>query len=109
MSLSHCFKIYVPSTVDINTPVDNSGQVEKALQFLSGLFGGATSQEARGAWVSSSAGLVLENVSICYAFCSLSQKLRFRRVVVEYCKGLAKEMKQDAISLEIDGRLFFIS
>ena len=79
------------------------------LQFLSGLFGGATSQEARGAWVSSSAGLVVESVTICYAFCSLSQKMRCRRAVVAYCKDLAKDMKQEAISLEIDGRLFFIS
>lgn len=109
MSLSHCFKIYVPSTVDVNTPVDNTGQVNNTLQFLSGLFGGATSQEARGAWVSSSAGLVVEDVTICYAFCSLSQKLRCRRAVVDYCKGLAKDMKQEAISLEIDGRLYFIS
>ena len=109
MSLKHIFKIYVPSTTDVNSPVDNTKQVNNTLQFLSGLFGGATSQAARGAWVSSSAGLVVESVTICYAFCSLSQKLRCRRAVVAYCKDLAKDMEQEAISLEIDGRLFFIS
>ena len=107
--LSHCFKIYVPSTTDINISVDNSASVANTLQFLSGLFGGATSYDARGAWVSDSAGLVLENVTICYAFCSLSQKVRNRRAVLDFAKDLCKTMRQEAISVEIDGRLFFIS
>ena len=106
--LSHCFKIYVPGTVDVNTVIDSSKQVENTLSFFSGLFGGATSYNARGAWVSSSAGLVLENVSICVGFCSLAQKIRFRRAVVDYCRGLCRSMSQDCISLEIDGRLYFI-
>lgn len=109
MSLNHCFKIYVPGTVDVDTKVDNTCTVEKTLQFLSGLFGGATSYNARGAWVSQSAGLVLENVCICVGFCSLAQKFKFRRAVVAYCRDLCKIMQQEAISLEIDGRLFFIS
>ena len=109
MSLNHCFRIYVPSTVDVCQACDNSRQVEKTLSFLSGLFGGATSYDARGAWVSKSAGLVVENVCICVGFCSLAQKFRCRRAVVAYCRELCKTMKQDAISLEIDGRLFFIS
>lgn len=109
MALSHSFKIYVPSTTDVNLTVDNRQQIENTLQFLSRLFGGATSYDARGAWVSQSAGLVLENVCICVGFCSLAQKIKFRRAVVAYCRNLCKDMQQEAISLEIDGRLFFIS
>lgn len=106
--LSHKFSIYVPSTTNINETVDNSEQIRKTLVFLSGLFGGATATAARGAWVSSSAGLVLENVTICYAFCTLAGKLKNRRSVLAYAAGLRDEMKQDAISVEIDGRLFFV-
>ena len=107
--LRHNFKIYVPSTVAVSESCDNSIQVENTLSFLSGLFGGATSYDARGAWVSQSAGLVLENVTICVGFCSLAQKVRNRRAVVAYCKDLCKIMQQEAISLEIDGVLYFIS
>lgn len=108
MSFRHSFRIYVPSTVDINKAVDNSAAVRGCLSFLSGLFGGATSIAASGAWVSDSAGLVLENVTICYAFCGLRAFLRGRRAVLAYAKDLRDEMKQECVSVEIDGRLFLV-
>ena len=108
MSLRHSFRIYVPSTVDINKTVDNSAVVSGCLSFLSGLFGGATALQASGAWVSDSAGLVLENVTICYAFCGLRAFLRGRRAVLAYAKDLRDKMSQDAVSVEIDGRLYFV-
>lgn len=106
--LSHVFKIYVPSTMDVNKTADNSEMVRGTLQFLSGLFGGATATDARGAWVSSSAGLVVEDVTICYAFTDLRGKFMNRKKVTAYAARLRDEMKQEAISLEIDGRLYFI-
>lgn len=106
--LSHIFKIYVPSTTDVNTPIDNAATVAKTLEFLSNMFGGATATAARGAWVSTSAGLVVEDVTICYAFCTLAGKIKNRRRIMEYAAGLRNDMKQDAISVEIDGRLFFV-
>ena len=107
--LSHSFKIYVPGTVDVNKVFDASGEISAALAFLSGLFGGATSYDARGAWVSKSSGLVLENVCICVCFCSWRQKIVHRAAVVAYCRDLCRRLNQECISLEIDGRLFFIS
>lgn len=106
--LAHIFKIYVPSTMDVNTTTDNTEAVRKTLEFLSNLFGGATSTPARGAWVSNSAGLVLEDVTICYAFCTLAAKLRNRRNIMEYAAKLRDDMRQEAISVEIDGRLYFV-
>ena len=108
MSFRHSFRIYVPSTVDVDSPVDSSAAVSGCLSFLSGLFGGATALHASGAWVSDSAGLVLENVTICYAFTNLRGLLRGRRAVLAYAKDLRDEMKQDAVSVEIDGRLYFV-
>ena len=108
LMLSHIFKIYVPSTTDVNTPTDNAEKVRNTLVFLSDMFGGATATPARGAWVSNSAGLVLEDVTICYAFCTLGGKLRNRRRVMQYAARLRDEMKQEAISVEIDGRLYFV-
>ena len=44
--MRHNFKIYVPSTFDVNTNIDNSDKVNETLQFLSSLFGGATATDA---------------------------------------------------------------
>lgn len=106
--LTHKFSIYVPSTTNVNEHTDNAKQVTAALSFLSSLFGGATAASARGAWLSDSAGLVLENVTICYAFCSLAEKIKNRSKVLEYAAKLRDEMKQEAISIELDGRLIFV-
>lgn len=106
--LKHKFSIYVPSTVNINETTDNTEKVRETLVFLSGLFGGATSTAASGAWVSDSAGLVVEDVTICYAFCSFWQMLRNRKTVKAYAARIREEMQQDAVSVEIDGRLLFV-
>ncbi len=108
MCFKHSFRIYVPSTVSVDRPVDNSAAVSGCLSFLSGLFGGATALKASGAWVSDSAGLVLENVTICYAYTNLRGFLRGRRAVLGYAKDLRDEMKQECVSVEIDGRLYLV-
>ena len=54
--------IYVPSTTDTDHPTDNRQQVEEVAAKLSAMFGGATATEARGYWVSQSAGLVGEGI-----------------------------------------------
>ena len=108
MAFNHSFRIYVPSTVSVNQAVNNSAAVAGCLSFLSGLFGGATALNASGAWVSDSAGLVLEDVTICYAFCGLRAFLRGRRAVLDYAKNLRDSMSQECVSVEIDGRLYLV-
>ena len=108
MSYKHNLRIYVPSTVDVNNASDNSAAVAGCLSFLSGIFGGATAFRASGAWVSDSAGLVLEDVTICYAFTNFRGLRRGRRAVLDYAKKLRDDMGQEAVSVEIDGRLYFV-
>jgi len=108
MRFSHSFRIYVPSTVDVNKSVDNTAAVAGCLSFLSSRFGGATALNASGAWVSESLGLVRENITICYAFCGLRAFLRGRRAVLDYAKDLRDSMKQECVSVEIDGRLYLV-
>ena len=108
MRLAHKFGIYVPSTVDTNTTTDNTEKVSQTLSFLSGLFGGATAQKSSGAWVSDSAGLVVEDVTICFAYCTFVQRIKYFRTVKEYAKALREEMRQEAISLEVDNALHLV-
>ena len=56
--------IYVPSTVNVNEPVDNKQQVIAVIRQLSTMFGGATVSDAVGGWVSES-GETCDN-SLCF-------------------------------------------
>ena len=106
--LSSKVSIYVPTTVNVNEPVDNSEQVKRAMTALCGMFGGATASDARGGWVSPGAGLVIEAVTIVYAYCKEAELAEHFDEIVAMCEELKDEMKQDAISLEINGQLAFI-
>ena len=106
--MRHNYKIYVPSTIDVDNSIDNSAKVNETLSFLSSLFGGATATDASGAWMSETSGLVTEKVTICYAFASFRNFWKYRKAVKEYAAKLRDDMRQEAISLEIDGRLQFV-
>ena len=75
---------------------------------LAGFFGGATSTEAAGYWISPSAGLVSEKSTMIFAYCSEADLDKYINNVVEYCEKLKTELKQDAIALELNGKMYFI-
>ena len=113
-TLKNCFKlaskvtIYVPATVNTNEAIDNTFHVDKTAKMLSSCFGGATSSKAVGYWVSDQAGLVKENTTIVFAYCTTDQLENNIDEVVEWCMGLKAEMAQEAIALEINGEMYFI-
>ena len=98
--------IYVPSTTDTDQPTNNRQQVEEVAAKLSAMFGGATATEARGYWVSQSAGLVGEAVTIVYSNAAAEDIERHGAEIVAICRKIKCEMKQEAVSLEINGELF---
>lgn len=100
--------VYVPSTVNVNESVDNSAQVMDVITKLSKLFGGATASKAVGGWVCENGQTVVENVTIVYAFCTSEQLNNNIDEVIAICENLRDSMKQEAISLEINGQLGFI-
>ena len=66
--LDEVVKIYVPSIMNIDEPIDNTPYVNKTLEELSALFGGATAIEGSGAWLSDEKQFILEYFTIVYAF-----------------------------------------
>lgn len=106
--LNHKVTIYVPSTVDVNKEINNTEYVNKVLEKLSTYFGGATCTEATGCWMSETAGLVRESITMCYAFCDKKAYKDHFNDVKSICEWLKTEMNQEAISLEIDNVLEFI-
>jgi hypothetical protein len=106
--LSSKITVYIPSTTDINKQIDNTMYVYQCASLLSNYFGGATSTQASGYWVSPSAGLVKENTTMVFAYASENDIQTKIDEVVDYCEGLKAELSQDAIALEINGEMYFV-
>ncbi|MEK3734833.1 MULTISPECIES: DUF3574 domain-containing protein [Paenibacillus] len=108
--LSHVVKVYVPSTVKGDIPITEEAHqkfVDQTLTQLSSWFGGATAIPGEGAWVDDKGTLIKENVTIVYAFTDKLDKAAIDQVV-DYAKQLKDDLAQSAISLEVDGKLYFI-
>lgn len=108
--LSHVVKVYVPSTVKGDIPITEEAHqkyVDQALTQLSEWFGGATAIPGEGAWVDDNGKLIKEKVTIVYAFTDRLDKNAINQVV-GYAQKLKDDLAQSAISLEVDGKLYFI-
>ena len=100
--------IYVPGTVDVDKT--DAGAAERmtarVARDLSDLFGGATITDGRGAWVSDVAGLVMENVRIVYSFSTADAITKHIDEIERIIETVKTEMRQEAVSVEIDGALY---
>lgn len=98
--------IYVPSTI-LDKPAPQNVidyYIDDTLKKLSSMFGGATRINANGCWLSDSCGLITENVTICYSFCNKYNK----RKVFEIAENLKSVFNQEAISVELNNKLYFV-
>ena len=100
--------VYVPSTFSVSEKIDSTEKVEKTLEFLSGKFGGATSTKAIGSQLSNTEGLIKEQVTVCYSFTTSDVLENEIENVLNYCEKLKSDMEQEAISLEINNKLYLI-
>ncbi len=112
MTLNKKVAIYVPSTKNSDngksaSHFNNSDYVAIIAKFLSESFGGATAQDAFGYWMSPERGLESERVTIVYAYTRHLSRAKIQEIKA-YCEMLKKELRQDAISLEINNKLMFI-
>lgn len=100
--------LYVPGTQGADTATDNAAQVERVAAEFSRMFGGATAQESTGFWMSDTAGLVRETVTIVYANCTADQLRDRLPDILTLAQQIKAEMQQEAISAEINGTLYII-
>ena len=105
--LSHKVTVYIPGTNGVYAEADNSEYAEKAATLLSSLYGGATRQENIGYWESEGGALVKEKIITVFAFASVLTDETIEQVI-NFCENMKDDLKQEAISLEIDGNLYFI-
>ena len=113
-ALKNCIKlrsqvrVYVPTTTDVNHSCDTSLWVESTLCFLAEAFGGATTTEALGAWLSSSGELVKETVHLCYSFASEQDLDANIDALYQHCLDMKRGLKQESVALEVNGEMYFI-
>ena len=102
--------IYVPSTSDaVNSDAALSERMtEQVAARLSELFGGATISLAAGAWMSAEHGLIREDVQIVYSFCDAEQLAENAAEVKRLAEQVKREMRQEAVSVEVNSTLYFI-
>lgn len=100
--------LYVPSTTDTDKPTDNAAQVERVASRFCEMFGGATAQESTGFWMSDTAGLVREAVTIVFSACTAAQLREHLPDVLQLAQQIKAEMQQEAVSAEINGTLYII-
>jgi hypothetical protein len=108
--LTHRVAITVPSTVNVTdaAPTLQAQWVDTILTTLSTLFGGATALPGIGAWVSPTAGLVKENIVNVFAFCSEEGLTKARPAVMKLAMDLCVAMRQEAVAVDLDGKLYFV-
>ncbi len=100
--------LYVPGTQGPATATDNAAQVERVARRFCEMFGGATAQESTGFWMSDTAGLVREAVTIVFAACTAAQLREHLPDVLTLAQQIKDEMQQEAVSVEINGALYII-
>lgn len=109
--LEHKISIYVPSTYDVDKKASKSmidNMINHVSEFLIKTFGGATATNAQGFYYSNEGKIVKENITILYSYAENigeAEKDRARDV----CKHIARVMKQESVSLEIDNTLDFVT
>lgn len=106
-SLQEAITVYVPSTININQKTDSTMYINKTAFVLSTLFGGCTTTENTGTWVSNTGELVKETTTTCKSFAESITASALNQVI-ELCKEIKYNLKQEAIALEVNNKMYFI-
>lgn len=103
--------VYVPGTLDGNTPLADSVRIEtvrKIARALSEKFGGATCTDGTGYWLSSSGYIVEERVTIVKSFYADDVS----NDALDFTRALALDLKngllQEAVTIETESGIDFV-
>ena len=109
--LQHRIAVIVPSTVNANKTASHeviAKWIKAAKVKFARLFGGFTAHKAVGGWVSQEHGLIEENVTVVTSYTD-DDGLGFVEKVKEFAAQMAEALGQEAVSVEVDHQLEFVS
>lgn len=99
--------IIVPSTYDVNVPMDNKLFVKQTMEEFTIAFGGATSVKQDGTYMTDYGEIVTEQVTMVYAFTDTLSDTTLN-YFYEFAQRLGLRMKQESIGVEVNGSLYFV-
>lgn len=101
-------KILVPSTMDVDTPCDNTVYVNQVMDRLHNLGMGVTQfYDTKGAWFSEECGVVEEKVTVI-EFLRDNMGLKDFKSLVKVAEYIKVAMKQEGVSLIVNDTLVII-
>ncbi len=103
--LSHKVSVYVPTLQQSGDAVED-GWVEKTAALLSGLFGGSTSSDCIGYWILASGKLQRESVKLVFSYAETIDDQAIDKIY-NHALSMKSVLNQEAISVEIDGSMYF--
>ena len=110
--LKHSVALYVPTTCNVSKQASKQAVIERlqAIQRLfANQFGGFTTYQAQGGWVDTNGNLVTEDVFIVKSACTAQKLKESTAWLHNLAARMAKAWKQEAVTLEVDGKLEFVS
>ena len=109
IKLSCSIEIIVPSTIDVDKPIDNAEYVNKTMDFLIEKFGGATAQNpAIGGWQSSQGFKIKEGITSVISYMNETDYEDKKLDCVKFIHFLKLELKQEAMFAKFNGVAYLI-
>lgn len=103
--------VYVPSTKDANVPISKDElqkRVDEVMEYLGKLFGGYSSSDIVGGYVSESGELIQEDITKVISFSTQDAYDKNKEKLAKKMTEWAKEWSQEAIGFELEGDLYYI-
>lgn len=103
--------VYVPSTSNVSEAIDDNAmrkRVDEVSKTLSTMFGGYTSSEAVGGYVSKDGNLVNEKIIRVVSYSTKDSFNENKVKLIEMLASWASEWGQEAIGYEYEGDLYYI-
>jgi len=103
--------VYVPSTKDVDKSITASelrARVKLVEKYLAETFGGFTSSEKVGGYLSSKSSIVTEKVIPVTAFATMDDFRKNKSKLINKMSVWAKEWGQEAIGFEFEGDLYYV-
>jgi hypothetical protein len=103
--------VYVPSTKDVDKNITASelrARVKEVEKYLAELFGGFTSSEKVGGYLSSKSSVVTEKVIPVTSFATMEAFKANKAKLVNKMSVWAKKWGQEAIGFEFEGDLYYV-
>lgn len=104
--------VYVPSTKDANVPVSKSEllkRVNEVKEYLANLFGGYSSSEVVGGYVSNEGSLIQEDVVKVISFATKKAYEENKQKLINKIANWSTLWSQEAIGFELEGDLYYIN